>query len=99
MDRQGIWIQPSAWLPIGMSILVVAMEAYLFIVSNGVIQREPDEGIPAYLFQILMGGQLPFIAVFAAKWLPRAPKYALTVLALQFVAGVIAVFPVWYFHL
>src|SRR3989344_6067724 len=89
MDRQGILNQPSAWVPILMSGFVIAMEAYLLLQSGGVIVHAEDEGIAAHLFQILTGGQLPFIAYFAFNWLPRAPKYALTVLFIQFLVGVI----------
>jgi hypothetical protein len=42
-----------------------------------------DEGTPARLFQLLMLLQVPSCAVFAGKWLPRAPRPALLVLLLQ----------------
>ena len=40
----------------------------------GVVHEE-DEGTAAHIFQILMVGQLPFVAFFAAKWLRRAPRH------------------------
>jgi hypothetical protein len=43
-----------------------------------------DEGAAAHLFQLLMVLQGPIILFFAIKWLPREPREALTVLALQF---------------
>ena len=46
-----------------------------------------------------MAGQLPVIAFFAITWLPRAPISALQVLSLQFVAGLAAVFPVYWLGL
>lgn len=61
--------------------------------------READEGTAAHLWQILMAAQLPIIAFFAIKWLPRAPKPALLVLALQAIAGLAAMAPVFYFGL
>ena len=42
-----------------------------------------------------MAGQLPIVAFYAITWLPRAPKTALQVLALRFVAGVAATAPVY----
>ena len=49
----------------------------------------------AHLWQILMGGQLPLLAFFLIKWLPRAPKAALSVLALQILAALAAMAPVY----
>jgi hypothetical protein len=42
-----------------------------------------------------MAGQIPVIAYFAIKWLPRAPGPALAVLILQAVAGLMAAAPVF----
>jgi hypothetical protein len=61
--------------------------------------READEGTSAHLWQILMAGQLPIIAFFAIKWLPKNPKPALGVLALQLVAALAAAAPVFYLGL
>lgn len=74
--------KPSAWLPIAMSFA-----ALLLIVANVVfvgINREPhDEGTAAHLFQLLMGLQVPIIAYFAIKWLPKKPKLGLKIVAIQ----------------
>ena len=70
----------------------------IHIVRFGVA-READEGTAAHLWQILMAGQLPIIAFFAIKWLPKNPKPALVVLALQAGAGLAALAPVFYFGL
>jgi hypothetical protein len=73
--------QPSALVPLAMSfaaLLLVLGHAAVY----GVVQ-EADEGTPAHLFQLLMAGQVPVVAFFAIKWLPRAPGRALWVLALQ----------------
>ncbi len=50
------------------------------------IVHEADEGTPAHLFQLLIAGQLPFVAYFALTWLPRNPGQALRILAMQAVA-------------
>jgi len=47
------------------------------------IVHEADEGTPAHLFQLLMAAQVPVVAFFAIKWLPRTPRQTLQVLALQ----------------
>jgi hypothetical protein len=73
--------QPSAFLPVAMSLVALAMvlgHAAMF----GVV-HEADEGAPAHIFQLLMAGQVPVVAFFAIKWLPRTPRQALQVLALQ----------------
>ena len=43
-------------------------------------------GTAAHLWQLLMAGQVPVVAWFAAKWVPHSPAQALRVLALQAVA-------------
>ena len=50
------------------------------------IVHEADEGTAAHLFQLLIAGQLPFVAYFALTWLPRNPGQALRTLAIQAVA-------------
>ena len=73
--------QPSAWLPIAMSVAALAL-VLGHVAIYGVV-HEADEGTPAHIWQLLMAGQLPIVAFFAIKWLPRAPQEALLVLALQ----------------
>ncbi|MDQ6720663.1 MAG: hypothetical protein M3003_07700 [Candidatus Dormibacteraeota bacterium] len=63
------------------------------------VAREADEGTAAHLWQLLMAGQIPVIAFFAVKWLPRAPTQALLVLVLQAVAGLAAAAPVFFLKL
>ena len=73
--------QPSALLPLIMSFVALAMvlgHAAMF----GVV-HEADEGTPAHIFQLLMAAQVPVVAFFAIKWLPRTPRQTLQVLALQ----------------
>ena len=49
----------------------------------------------AHLWQLLMAGQIPVIALFAVMWLPRAPPEALLVLGVQAAAVVAAAVPVF----
>jgi len=88
---------PSAFVPIAMSFIALAL--VLFHIAVFGTAREPDEGTVAHLWQLLMGLQIPIIAFFAIRWLPRSPRSAIAVLALQFLAGLAAVAPVWYYHL
>ena len=71
---------PSAFLPLVMSLVVVAV-GLREAATIGVHQA--DEGIAAHLFQLLMPAQVPIVAYFAITWLPRAPRQAVVVLALQ----------------
>ena len=63
------------------------------------VTREADEGAAAHLWQLLMAGQLPIVAFFAIKWLPRRPSQALLVLALQAGAALAALAPVYLLNL
>jgi hypothetical protein len=45
--------------------------------------RESDEGAIAHIWQLLMAGQLPLLAYFVFRWLPRVPRPTLCVLSLQ----------------
>ena len=87
--------KPSAWVPMVMS--GAALTLVLSHVAIFGIPREPaaDEGTAAHLFQILMGGQAPIMAYFAVRWLPKFPKQALQVLALQIVFALLAFAPVF----
>ena len=72
---------PSALIPIVMSLLALAI-----VVGHALkygIVHEADEGAAAHIFQLLMVLQIPVVVFFAMKWLPRAPREALLVLALQ----------------
>ena len=89
--------QPSALLPIAMSVAAMAL-VLVHVAIFGVV-READEGTAAHLWQLLMAGQAPVAAYFALKWLPRAPGQALRVLAMQVVAGIAACAPVYRFNL
>jgi hypothetical protein len=89
--------KPSALLPLAMSFAALAV--VLGHVAMFGAAREADEGTAAHLWQILMAGQLPVVAFFAIKWLPRTPGQALLVLALQAVAALAALAPVFLLNL
>ncbi len=78
---------PSALLPLALSLaglLLVLGHAAVY----GIV-HEADEGAAAHVFWLLMGVQLPIVAYFAFRWLPRQPKQALAVLALQTIAWLV----------
>lgn len=95
--------RPSAFLPVAMSLgaLAVVAAAAIYGFAHGAhgIIRQADEGLAAHLWQILVGGQLPVLLFFAVKWLPRAPRQTLCVLALQAAAVLAAMAPVYFLHL
>ena len=73
--------RPSAFIPVAMSIAALALLLVGVVFFSA--PRESDEGAIAHLWQLLIAGQLPVVAFFAIKWLPRTPRQALQVLALQ----------------
>jgi membrane-associated HD superfamily phosphohydrolase len=83
----------SAFLPIVMSLAALAV-VLLHITLVGTA-RQPDEGMEAHVWQILMALQIPVIVFFAIKWVPQAPKQAIIILAFQAVAAVAALAPVF----
>ena len=88
--------RPSGFLPIAMSVVALSLViGYALMFGTA---RQADEGAAAHLFQLLMAGQVPVILYFAIRWLTSQPKHALQVMAIQFVAGVAAFFPVWYWN-
>jgi hypothetical protein len=76
----------SALLPLALSIAALTL-VLGHVVSGGV--READEGTAAHLWQLFMAAQVLLVPYFAFTWLPKAPRAALAVLALQ-VAVVLA---------
>jgi hypothetical protein len=89
--------RPTAYLPLLMSGIAI-----LIVVGHVALHgpaREIDEGTAAHLWQLLMAGQLPLIALFAFMWLPQAPRSASAVLLLQIVALLAAAAPVYFLAL
>ena len=85
--------KPSALLPLAMSL--AALATVIVHVALFGTAREADEGAAAHIWQLLMAGQVPFIVFFAVRWLPRTPRRALPVLALQVAAVLAALAPVY----
>ncbi len=88
---------PSAFLPVVMSLTALTL-VVSHLAIYGVV-READEGTVAHLWQILMAAQLPVLAFFAIKWLPRAPRQTLYMLGLQAGAVLASMAPVFIFNL
>jgi hypothetical protein len=87
---------PSAFIPVAMSLAALAI--VLGHVAMFGAAREADEGAAAHLWQLLMAGQVPIIAFFVLRWLPQMPKQALQVLALQIIASLAALAPVYFLN-
>ena len=84
---------PSAYLPLVMSFAAL-MTVAIYVALYGPAPQ-PDENAAAHLWQLLMAAQLPIIAFFAIKWLPREPLKTLGVLAIQAAAALAAMAPVF----
>jgi hypothetical protein len=88
--------QPSAWIPLAISLVALAM-ILGYVAIFGIVHSE-DEGTPAHIFQLLMVLQLPIAAYFAIRWLPKRPKETLIVLVLQAVAWIVPIVTVMWFE-
>ena len=88
--------RPSAFLPLALAV-AAGLTIVVHIARFGTAPQA-DEGTAAHIWQLLMVLEVPAVAVFAAKWLPEAPKQALIVLALQGAAIVAAAAPVALLH-
>ena len=88
---------PSAFLPISMSLVALAL-VLGYVALFGVV-HEADEGAAAHIWQLLMVAQIPFVVFFTFKYVPQKPKQALLVLALQIVAALTACAPVFFLKL
>jgi hypothetical protein len=89
--------KPSAFVPVIMSLTALAL-VLGHVAMFGVV-HEADEGATAHLWQLLMAGQLPVLAFFAIKWLPRAPRPTLYVLSIQAGAALASMAPVFFLNL
>ncbi|HQZ38590.1 MAG TPA: hypothetical protein PLH72_06085 [Vicinamibacterales bacterium] len=85
--------RPSALAPVLMSLAALATVVGTVTVYG--VVHEPDEGTAAHIFQLLIAAQVPIVGVFALTWLPRQPRHALLVLALQAGAALAALAPVF----
>ena len=85
--------RPSAFLPVAMSLAALALLLGHMAIYG--IVRGGDKGASAHVFQLLIAAQVPVVAYFSIKWLPRAPREALPVLAVQAAAAIAALAPVF----
>jgi hypothetical protein len=88
---------PTAFMPVAMSLIALAIVLGHIAIYGAA--READEGATAHIWQLLMAGQLPVLAFFAIKWLPRAPRQTLGVLAVQAGAVLASIAPVYFLNL
>jgi hypothetical protein len=93
---KNLMTSPSAFLPAAMSLGALAT-IVVFITFNGTAPQA-DEGAAAHIWQLLMAAQIPIILFFAIKWLPRSPRQAASILALQVGLAVAAMAPVYLLH-
>lgn len=89
--------KPSAWIPIAIPLIFFAY-LVIYITIFGII-REEDEGTSAHLFQLWLVSEPFMLGFFAFRWLPRAQKQALQILALQIIAALLLISVVFYFNL
>ena len=97
MNSWKLMKQPSAFIPV-----VTSLAALVTVLGDVVVYgavREADEGAAAHIFQLLMVAQVPILAYFAIKWLPRSPRQALPILMLQAGAALAAFAPVFFLNL
>ena len=96
----------SGWMPLVFAAAALALvggywvtgpHAPYMVMDHGHLR--PDEGAAAHTWQLLMLAQLVAIAVFLVRWLPRSPKAALALLALQACGLAAAASPVWWLGL
>ena len=85
--------RPTAFLPVAMSLGALAT-VLVFLARHGTAPQ-PDEGSAAHLWQLLMAGQVPVVLSFVLSWLPRSPRQAAPILALQVGAALSAMAPVF----
>ncbi len=93
MDFTTLFKKPSAFLPLLMSAAALATVC-IYVAFHGTAPQ-PDENAAAHIWQILMALQVPVIGYFALRWLPKAPKPVLIMLALQAAAILAALAPVY----
>jgi hypothetical protein len=81
-----------------MSLIVLGAMLIGFAIY-GVPVRQPDEGTAAHLFQLWLVFEAVMVPFFAVRWLPRKPREAFLVLAIQITAALAACAPVFFLNL
>jgi hypothetical protein len=82
-----------ALIPIVMSVAAITIVLVHVILVGTAAQT--DEGAEAHLWQMLMAGQVPIVALFLAFGLARDRGSALRMLGLQAAAALAAIAPVY----
>jgi hypothetical protein len=83
--------RPSALIPLAISLASLSL-----VLGEVAFFREADQQNRALrLSQLLMAGQIPLIAFFAVRWLPRTREQALLVVVLQVVVWLMVAVPVY----
>jgi len=95
-EKNSLFKQPSAWIPLAMSFAALAMILVYVAINGFASSGNGDEGTPAHIFQLIMVAQFPIAGYFAIRWLPKQPKQSLLVLAVQAVAWIIPIVTIIY---
>lgn len=93
VSPQPILKHPSAFLPVAMSTGAFAT-VLIYLALHGTAPQA-DEGAAAHIWQVLMAAQAPIVLFFAIRWVPQSPRQALPILALQVLAALTAMAPVF----
>lgn len=96
MNQFTVLKHPSAFLPMAMSL--GALITVLTVVALHGTAPQTDEGAAAHIWQLLMAAQAPIVLFFAIKWVPRSPRQAVPILAVQVGAALAAMAPVFLLH-
>jgi len=83
--------RPVAWAPVAMSIAALTLVLGYVVLVGPDVQPAHDDRAPARQFQLILLAQGLTIALFAIRWLPRAPRPTALILALQLVVAAIPV--------
>ncbi len=86
--------KPSAFLPLVLSLAALATVGVYVALHSPAPQA--DAGAAAHLWQMLMAAQVPVIGYFVLRWLWKAPKPVLLILAIQAAAILAALAPVYF---
>ncbi len=95
-ENQSLFKQPTAWIPLAMSCVALAM-ILGYVAMFGIVHNK-DEGAPARIFQLIMVAQLPIAAFFGLSWITKKPKETLVVLVVQAIAWIIPILTVMWFE-
>lgn len=113
-SQSSLFKQWSAWVPIAMSLVGLAMVLVFGFLVHAPPQQ--DEGTPAHVWQLMMAAQIPIVLYFAVRWLvaptlraseygmaarsrlPRRTRAALMVLVVQGLAWLASLGALYFFE-